>query len=75
MKRLPRELYGSLILFFYFFKWPYALGFPFLYMRGLDNNIILDFLWLVTVALICKDFYFLFFKKIMKAIKKDKIDT
>ena len=37
MKRTLKELYGVGILFFYFFKWPYFLGFPYLYMNGLYN--------------------------------------
>ncbi|MFA6760355.1 MAG: hypothetical protein WCR69_04845 [Sulfuricurvum sp.] len=55
MKRLLKELYGSGILFFYFFKWPFVLFFPYLYLMGLDSNPILDLLWLYCVALIVKD--------------------
>jgi hypothetical protein len=51
-----KDLYGSAILFFYFLKWPYFLGFPYLYLNGLDKNIILDILWFVTIFLILKDF-------------------
>ena len=50
-----KDLYGSAILFFYFFKWPYFLGFPYLYFNGLDKNIILDVLWFVSIVLITKD--------------------
>jgi len=50
-----KDLYGSAILFFYFFKWPYFLGFPGLYNHGLDNNIILNILWFWSVLLILKD--------------------
>ncbi len=57
MKRTLRELYGVGILFFYFFKWPYLLGFPYLYMNGLDNNFILDGLWFLCIFLILKDIY------------------
>ena len=57
MKRTLRELYGVGILFFYFFKWPYFLGFPYLYINGLDNNFILDGLWFLTIFLILKDIY------------------
>jgi len=57
MKKTLRELYGVGILFFYFFKWPYLLGFPYLYMNGLDNNFILDGLWFFAVFLILKDIY------------------
>jgi len=75
MKRTFRELYGVGILFFYFFKWPYALGFPFLYFKGLNQNYILDILWFYTIVLIIKDLYTLLFINRTKAIKKDKIDT
>jgi len=57
MKRTLKELYGVGILFFYFFKWPFFLGFPYLYMNGLNQNFILDGLWFLTVFLILKDFY------------------
>ncbi|HEY9203258.1 MAG TPA: hypothetical protein VIM82_02900 [Sulfurimonas sp.] len=57
MKRILRELYGSAILFFYFFKWPYFLLFPYLYNNGLDGNYILNILWFFTAGLILKDFY------------------
>ncbi|MGE4418473.1 MAG: hypothetical protein AB7D38_01420 [Sulfurimonas sp.] len=57
MKRILRELYGSAILFFYFFKWPYFLAFPYLYNNGLNNSYILNILWFFTAGLILKDFY------------------
>ncbi|MDT8338092.1 MAG: hypothetical protein RQ763_02700 [Sulfurimonas sp.] len=57
MKRILRELYGSTILFFYFFKWPYFLVFPYLYNSGLNNNYMLNILWFFTAGLILKDFY------------------
>jgi len=57
MKRTLKELYGVGILFFYFFKWPFTLGFPYLYFNGLNQNYILDFLWIYTIFLIFKDFY------------------
>jgi len=40
MKKIIKELYGVGILFFYFFKWPYFLGFPILYNNGLNQNFI-----------------------------------
>jgi len=57
MKKILRELYGSGILFFYFFKWPYFLTFPYIYNNGLDNNYMLNILWFFTTGLIFKDFY------------------
>lgn len=52
MKRILKELYGAGILFFYFFKWPYFLFFPYLYNIGLQGNIILNLLWFYTLVLI-----------------------
>ena len=63
MKQTFKELYGVGILFFYFLKWPYALGFPYLYRNGLDNNFILDGLWFYIIFLIMKDFYEMWKKK------------
>ncbi|MDD3443755.1 hypothetical protein [Sulfurimonas denitrificans] len=60
MKRILKELYGSGILFFYFFKWPFFIVFPYLYNNGLNNNYILNILWFFMAGLILKDFYMLF---------------
>jgi hypothetical protein len=60
MKKILRELYGSGILFFYFFKWPYFLVFPYLYNNSLDNNYMLNILWFFTAGLIFKDFYYMY---------------
>ena len=57
MKKILRELYGSAILFFYFFKWPFFIGFPYLYNHGLNENYILNLLWFFCAGLILKDFY------------------
>jgi hypothetical protein len=58
-----KDLYGSGILFFYFFKWPYVIGFPYLYFaKGMQQNYILNALWLYCLFLILKDFY-TFYKK------------
>ena len=57
LKYYMKDLYGSAILFFYFFKWPYFLGFPYLYMNGLNHNFILDGLWFFSIFLILKDIY------------------
>ncbi|MEA3370511.1 MAG: hypothetical protein U9Q40_04160 [Campylobacterota bacterium] len=70
MKRTLKELYGVGILFFYFFKWPYFLGFAYLYFNGLDNNFILDGLWFFAVFLILKDIY-----TIIKRKKINQCDT
>ena len=63
MKRTIKELYGVGILFFYFLKWPYFLGFPLLYNNGLNNNWTLDALWFLTITLILKDFFIIYKKK------------
>jgi len=63
MKRVLKELYGVGILFFYFFKWPYFIAYPYLYTHGLNNNYILDSLWFYVVVLILKDVYILYIKK------------
>ena len=58
MKQLSRELYGSLILFFYFTKWPIVIGYPlFIFKLDLDENYIIDIVWLVSLILIFKDIY------------------
>ncbi|MDD2448564.1 MAG: hypothetical protein PHS42_09575 [Sulfurimonas sp.] len=57
MKKALKDLYGSAILFFYFLKWPYLVGFAFLYFNGLNQNYLLDALWLICLALVIKDIY------------------
>lgn len=52
-----KELYGSGILFFYFFKWPIAIGLPLLYAQGLQSNWVLDILWLFCITFILKDIW------------------
>ncbi len=54
-----KELYGVGILFFYFLKWPIVIGLPLLYNHGLQNNWILNLLWLYCVVLIFKDIFML----------------
>jgi len=63
MMHFMKDLYGSAILFFYFFKWPFFLGYPLLYNNGLNQNYILNGLWIVCIFLIFKDFYNIFRKK------------
>jgi len=58
-----KDLYGSAILFFYFLKWPILIGLPLLYAQGLQNNIILNIIWLFSLFLALKDFYHLFKKR------------
>jgi hypothetical protein len=58
-----KQLYGVGILFFYFLKWPIAVGYPYLLLHGLQNNYIIDVLWLYSIFLILKDFYMLYKKR------------
>ncbi len=58
-----KDLFGSAILFFYFLKWPYFIGFPYLYLNGLNQNFILDGLWFVCIGLIIKDFIDMYKRK------------
>jgi hypothetical protein len=57
-----KEVYGAGIMFFYFLKWPIILGLPWLYANGLQDNIILNILWIYCILLVCKDI-FMFIKK------------
>jgi len=66
MKKTLKELYGVGILFFYFFKWPFFLGFIYLYNNGLNENYILITLWFYSILLIIKDFYLLIKKRSAK---------
>jgi len=61
LRRELRHLWGAGILFFYYLKWPIAIGLPILYFGlGYPRNPILDLLWIWCVALIVKDFWVLF---------------
>jgi len=56
MKHFLKEIYGASILFFYFLKWPYLIGFGYFYFGGMyKNNYILIALWFYCLALIIKD--------------------
>jgi hypothetical protein len=58
-----KDLYGSGILLFYFFKWPYLIGFPYLYFqKGLEHNYFLNALWFYCLFLVFKDFYMMYKK-------------
>jgi len=63
MKKITKELYGVGILFFYFFKWPFFIGFPYLYINGLNQNFILNGLWFYVLFLILKDFWSIYKKR------------
>lgn len=70
MKKTFKDLYGSGILFFYFLKWPYIVGYPFLYFNGLNQNYLLDALWFICLALIVKDIYTMIKNKHINRCKK-----
>ena len=54
-----RELYGVSILFFYFLKWPIFILLPILYFNGLNNNWIIDIIWILCFILIIKDSFYI----------------
>jgi len=63
LKRELRHLWGAAILFFYYLKWPIALGLPLLYFYlHYPRNWILDILWLICIGLIIKDFIVMFLR-------------
>lgn len=65
------KLYGSLIFFFYFVKYPLVLGLPVLYFYlGVPNNWILNLLAFISSLLIIKDFFFPHENKECKPKKK-----
>ena len=53
-----KAIYGSLIMFFYFLKWPIAIGLPILHFAyGLKLNYFLIAFWLLCIGLILKDLW------------------
>jgi len=55
-----REIYGVGIVFFYYLKWPFALGYPaLLYGADYHRHWSMDLIWIYCVALIFKDFIYL----------------
>ncbi|BCD68889.1 hypothetical protein [Nitratiruptor sp. YY09-18] len=63
IKAFLRHLYGAGILFFYYLKWPVAIGVPVLYLYlHYPRNIFMDLLWLYCVILIIKDFVVMFLR-------------
>lgn len=50
------KLYGTLIFFFYFIKYPVAIFLPLAYfVLDYPNNFIMNILWIICVLLILKD--------------------
>jgi len=57
IKRTLKEVYGTWVLIFYFIKWPYVLGYAYLYfVKGLQNWVLIA-LWFFCVLLILQDLY------------------
>ncbi|RXJ58028.1 hypothetical protein [Candidatus Marinarcus aquaticus] len=52
-----KKLYGTLIIFFYFVKYPYFFGLPILYLMGFEKNLYFNLFWIVCVLLILKDLF------------------
>jgi len=71
MKQFFKEFYGVGILFFYFFKWPFIIGLPILYKQGLQDNYILNILYIYCVFLILKDFYTFYIRAKSKRMDED----
>ncbi len=64
MKKIWREIYGSGVLFFYYFKWIMILGYPFLITTAnYPRWWVMDALWIYCVALAIKDFIWKFILK------------
>jgi hypothetical protein len=52
-------IYGTLIFFFYFIKYPLVIFLPIMYFYlDFDNNLVLNILTFISVCLIIKDFFF-----------------
>ncbi|MCJ8327312.1 MAG: hypothetical protein MJK08_09460 [Campylobacterales bacterium] len=53
------KLYGTIIFFFYFIKYPLVIFLPILYLYlDYPNDIILNILYFISFALIIKDIFF-----------------
>ncbi len=57
MRDALRHIYGNGIVFFYYLKWPFVLGYPALiYGADYPRHWSMDAIWIYCVALIVKDF-------------------
>ncbi len=53
------KVYGTLIFFFYFIKYPVVIFLPVGYFYlDYQNNIIMNALWVICVILILKDWFY-----------------
>jgi hypothetical protein len=61
MNQTLREIYGAGVVFFYYLKWPFVLGYLAL-IYGLDypRHWSMDIIWIYCAALIVKDFIYIF---------------
>jgi hypothetical protein len=59
MSKTFRQIYGAGVVFFYYLKWPFVLGYPaLLYGADYPRHWSMDAIWLYCVALIVKDFVY-----------------
>jgi hypothetical protein len=60
MSKTLRQIYGAGVVFFYYLKWPFVLGYPaLLYGADYPRHWSMDAIWLYCVALIAKDLVYL----------------
>jgi len=56
MKQTLRQIYGAGIVFFYYLKWPFVLGYPaLLYGADYPRHWSMDLIWVYCAGLILKD--------------------
>ena len=52
------KLYGSLIFFFYFFKYPIVIYVLFCYYKDIEVPLVMDILGVISILLILKDIFY-----------------
>ncbi|MBC8237790.1 MAG: hypothetical protein H8E76_06115 [Helicobacteraceae bacterium] len=57
MENILKKLNDAAILFLYYLKWPYFIGYALLYNYGLNDYLLLDIVWFLCGFLIAKDLY------------------
>lgn len=71
MMRTLKEIYGVWILIFYFIKWPYLIGFGYLYIaKGLKENWVLNLFWILFFILALKDLLILLLRLLKQPPKE-----
>lgn len=54
-----KKIYGTLIFFFYFIKYPVLVFLPIAYIYlEYKSNYIMNILWIISLTLILKDYFF-----------------